>query len=135
MPDICKNVGVQRYTGHSLRATAIQAMSDAGFETRNILFMTDHKREESLKTYSRRNSTEQKQLISSVLETIANGGQALSVSDLHTNPLFTSDQSQQPLINSPIRSSNTLIAQSFQNSNTQLCNQTKHGWFCEQLYI
>jgi hypothetical protein len=58
MPYICKNVGVQRYTGNSLRATAIQAMSDAGFETRNILFMTDQKHEESLKTYSQRPSTE-----------------------------------------------------------------------------
>ncbi|KAL3866008.1 hypothetical protein ACJMK2_043349 [Sinanodonta woodiana] len=126
MPDICKNAGVQRYTAHSLRATAIQAMSDAGFATRNILFMTDHKHEESLKTYSRRPSTEQKQLISSVLENMANGGQDQSVSDPNTNSSFAADQNQQPLINSPIRISNTLIAQSFQHSNTQLCNQTKH---------
>ncbi len=78
-------------------------MSDAGFETRNILFMTDQKYEESLKTYSQRPSTEQKQLISSVLENIANGGQALSVSDPNTTPPhFTSDQSQQSLINSSI---------------------------------
>ena len=71
MPDICKNAGVQRYIAHSLHATAIQTMSDAGFAARNILFMTDHKHEESLKTYSRRPSTEQKQLISSVLENMA----------------------------------------------------------------
>lgn len=73
MPDICKNAGVPRYTGHSLRATSIQSLSDAGFEARNIMFMSDHKREDSLKSYSRRPSTMQKQIMSSVLESVASG--------------------------------------------------------------
>ena len=40
MPIICKNAGVERYTGHFLRATA---MSDAGLTDRNIMYMSDHK--------------------------------------------------------------------------------------------
>ena len=73
MPDICKNAGVKRYTGHSLRATAITAMSDAGLTDRNIMYMSDHKCEESLKSYCRRPSTGQKQKISTVLENVATG--------------------------------------------------------------
>ena len=75
MPDICKNAGISRFTAHSLRATSIQALSDAGFEARNIMFMSDHKREESLKSYSRRPSTSQKQNISAVLASIGSGQQ------------------------------------------------------------
>ncbi|VDI07745.1 Hypothetical predicted protein [Mytilus galloprovincialis] len=37
MPDFCKNTGVKRYTAHSLRSTAITAMSDAGLTDRNIM--------------------------------------------------------------------------------------------------
>lgn len=66
MPDICKNAGVTRYTVHSLRATAITAMSDAGLTDRNIMFMSDHKCEGSLQSYCRRPGTGQKQMISEV---------------------------------------------------------------------
>ncbi|CAG2229265.1 unnamed protein product [Mytilus edulis] len=51
MPDICKNAGVKRYTGHSLRSTAITAMIDAGLTDRSIMFMSDHKCKESLKNH------------------------------------------------------------------------------------
>ncbi|CAC5422622.1 unnamed protein product [Mytilus coruscus] len=73
MPDICKNAGVKRYTGHSLRSTSITAMSDAGLTDRSIMFMSDHKCEESLKSYCRRPSTVQKYKISSVLDNVATG--------------------------------------------------------------
>ncbi|CAC5410637.1 unnamed protein product [Mytilus coruscus] len=73
MPDICKNAGVKRYTPHSLRSTAITAMSDAGLTDRNIMYMSDHKCEESLKSYCRRPSNEQKQKIRAVLDNVATG--------------------------------------------------------------
>ena len=73
MPDI--NACISRFTAHSLRATSIQALSDAGFEARNIMFMSDHKREESLKSYLRRPSTSQKQNISAMLASIGGGQQ------------------------------------------------------------
>lgn len=73
MPDICKNAGTRRFTAHSLRTTAITAMSDAGLTDRNIMFMSDHKCEESLKSYCRRPSTEQKKVISTILGSVATG--------------------------------------------------------------
>jgi hypothetical protein len=77
--DICKNSGVTIYTSHSLRATAITAMSDAGLTDRNIMFMSDHKCEESLKSYCRRPGTTHKQLINNVLENVATGEKNLSI--------------------------------------------------------
>ena len=56
-----------------VRSTAITAMSDAGLTDRNIMFMSDHKCEESLKSYCRRPSNEQKQKISAVLDNVATG--------------------------------------------------------------
>ncbi|CAC5374667.1 unnamed protein product [Mytilus coruscus] len=78
IPDICTNVGVKRYTGHSLRSTAITAMSDAVSTDRSIMFMSDHKCEESLKSYCRRPSTDQKYKISSVLDNVATGNSSSS---------------------------------------------------------
>ncbi|CAC5371797.1 unnamed protein product [Mytilus coruscus] len=80
MPDICKNAGVKRYTAHSLRSTAITAMSDAGLTDRNIMYMSDHKCEESLKSYCRRPSNEQKQKISAVLDNVATGSAKVNFS-------------------------------------------------------
>lgn len=75
MPDLCKNACLsKRYTAHSLRATAIQSLSDAGFENRNIMFMSDHKSEMSLKHYTRTPSIPQKRAISNVLQNMSAGG-------------------------------------------------------------
>ena len=54
MGDICKNSKCSKvYTAHCLRATAIQAMNDAGHELRHIMFMTGHKSESSIRSYNR----------------------------------------------------------------------------------
>ena len=74
MPDISKSAGCSmKYTAHCLRATAIQAMNDAGYESRHIMFMSGHRNEGSLRSYSRRMSTTQKRLLSSTLSTVASG--------------------------------------------------------------
>ena len=54
-------------------------MSDAGLTDRNIMFMSDHKCEESLKSYCRRPGTTHKQLINNVLENVATGEKNLSI--------------------------------------------------------
>jgi hypothetical protein len=52
--DICKAAKVQNhYTPHCLRATAIQCLSDEGFEARQIMYMSDHKCESSLRSYNK----------------------------------------------------------------------------------
>ena len=73
MPDICKHAGTLRYTAHSLRSTALTAISDSGLSDRSIMLMSDQKCEQSLKSYCRRPSTAQKEIISNVLENVATG--------------------------------------------------------------
>lgn len=74
MTDICKySHTTQRYTAHCLRATAIQAMNDAGFETRHIMSMSGHRCESSLKHYNRRMSETQKESVSGVMSALTSG--------------------------------------------------------------
>lgn len=61
------------YTGHSFRCTAITVTCDSGLTDESIMFMSDHKCEESLKSYCRRQSTIQKHTVSSALDNVATG--------------------------------------------------------------
>ncbi|CAG2229381.1 unnamed protein product [Mytilus edulis] len=117
MPDICKNAGVKRYTGHSLRSTAITAMSDAGLTDRSIMFMSDHKCEESLKSYCRRPSTVQKHTISSVLDKVATGNSSTSVALVPVAPSTSSSTAISPIQNNV---TDTEIGQSVLTERTSL---------------
>lgn len=73
LADISKNASCShQYTSHCLRATAIQTLSDAGFELRHIMYMSGHKNESSIRSYSRECSTEQKQALSNSLASVHN---------------------------------------------------------------
>lgn len=73
MSDICKSSKcMNTYTPHCLRATSITAMSDQGFESRQIMYMSGHRCEASLKTYNRHLSDEQKRSVSSCLSNVTN---------------------------------------------------------------
>jgi hypothetical protein len=73
MADICKSSQcIKAYTPYCLRATAITAMSDAGFQSRQIMFMSGHRCEASLKTYNRNLTSQQKHSVSSCLSTVTN---------------------------------------------------------------
>ncbi|CAC5412749.1 unnamed protein product [Mytilus coruscus] len=74
MADVSKNAFCSvMYTAHCLRATAIQAMSDAGFEIRHITYMSGHRNEASVRSYSRDCYTLQKKSISDTLSTLSTG--------------------------------------------------------------
>ena len=74
MADISKNASCSmRYTAHCLRATAIQGMSDAGFEIRHIMYMSGHRNESSVRSYYRSCSTMQKESLSDTLSSISAG--------------------------------------------------------------
>jgi hypothetical protein len=68
MADICKNAKCERtYTAHSLRATSIQGMNNAGFEVRHIMYMSGHRNESSVRSYSRECATHQRESMSRAL--------------------------------------------------------------------
>ena len=69
----------QHYTGHCLRATAIQRMNDAGFEARHKMFMSGHKNEASIRSYNRGCSITQKKSLSSTLSALTDPNSARQI--------------------------------------------------------
>ena len=57
----------KKYTNHSVRATTVTTLSDNGIEARQIMNVTGHKCESSLRSYNTDNSNAQKRKISSIL--------------------------------------------------------------------
>ena len=55
MKTITEKAG-QNYTNHSLRATTVTVLDEAGFAGRDIVAVTEHKSESSLKQYARTNN-------------------------------------------------------------------------------
>jgi len=65
MGDVCKQAKTcSSYTAHSLRATAKHQLSKLGMEARHIMFMSGHRYEASLRTYTREPSNGQKRMMS-----------------------------------------------------------------------
>ncbi|KAH3815686.1 hypothetical protein DPMN_144217 [Dreissena polymorpha] len=60
----------QCYTGHCLRATAIQAMNDASYEARHIMFISGHRNEASICSYNRGCNITQKKSMSNTLSAL-----------------------------------------------------------------
>lgn len=77
MGDICKRSGVQEYTAHCLRPTAIECMN-AGNEARHIMYMSGYKQESSIRPYNTYVSTEQNKCISYTLAAVVSGDSAPS---------------------------------------------------------
>ena len=68
MKEISKEANLSRiYTNHSVRATAITVMSNAGIPNRHIMAISGHRNEQSLAHYNTRPSTDQLHQCSDVL--------------------------------------------------------------------
>ena len=86
MGDISRNARCSKpYTAHCLRATAIQGMSDAGYELRHIMYMSGHRNESSVRSYNRGCSEMQKKSISATLSSLSSGN-ATAVVPLTAQP-------------------------------------------------
>ena len=57
----------KKYTKHCIRATAITALDQAGCVSRHIMSVSGHRSEASIKSYSRKTSTDQKRKVSETL--------------------------------------------------------------------
>ena len=88
MGDICKQSKTSSsYTAHSLRATAIHQLSNLGMEARHIMFMSGHRNEASLRSYTREPSNGQKRMMSNALSLHPmNSAQPLAVPSLAIAP-------------------------------------------------
>ena len=67
---ICKNVKLSReYTNHSIRATVISTLDNAGFEARHIMQLSSHKSESTIKEYTKKcPENKRKQMFDSLSE-------------------------------------------------------------------
>ena len=52
----------QKYSNHSLRATTVSVLDEAGFESRDIMAVTGHKSESSLKHYTKTSAEKKKKM-------------------------------------------------------------------------
>ena len=128
MADICKYANCsQKYTAHCIRATSIQAMNDAGFEARQIMFMTGHRNEASIRSYNRDCSTHQKKSISTTLSAVASGNQ--STLPLPVVPVTSSTSTPLNLSQTHSQSSQNVHVHPFSASNASgfLCNSNFTG--------
>ena len=97
MSDISKTAGLSMfYTAYCLRATRIQAMSDAGHELRHIMLVTGHRNKASIRSYSKTCSDEQKRDLSSTLNNVVSAKPAPSAAAF-ASP-FSPNQSESDLI-------------------------------------
>ena len=126
MPDICKqSKTANKYTAHCLRATAIQRMSDAGLETRQIMFMSGHRNEASVRSYSRDCSAQQKLSMSTILSDVARG---------HDQQVA---QSLVPASQIPgsVAPAHTHSCGSVSSSSATISDVFNTGWITHKLYV
>lgn len=85
MREISKEAGLSRiYTNHSVRATSITLMSNAGIPNRHIMAISGHRNEQSLAHYNTRPSTEQLHHCSEVLsQNLSSSRQAIVPASVH----------------------------------------------------
>ncbi|KAJ8026414.1 Zinc finger MYM-type protein 2 [Holothuria leucospilota] len=126
----------QKYTNHSIRATTITALSNAGIETRVIMAMSGHRNENSIQSYCQDASISQKRFCSHILhETLTGKGSAHGKSQsnslrlslrnvrVHEGCLSTTESSNDINVTSAVRTETSNMSKlfskcTFQNSVT-----------------
>ena len=115
MADISKSAKCSGiYTPHCLRATAITAMSEAGFEARQIMFMSGHRSESSLSSYNRTLSNEQKLSVSSCLSSITHPNSEKQLTSSNVSNTVTCKEQENAIV--PLQTSAEVLSVDYQNS-------------------
>ena len=104
----------QVYTNHSVRATTVTLLSHAGVDTREIMKISQHKNEGSVKSYNRDSSDAQKRLYSAILQGNANEITEKSVEVKRRCPLAAVSMPNNA--NSPPSQSHFQLTQNVQNN-------------------
>ncbi|XP_070572604.1 zinc finger MYM-type protein 2-like [Ptychodera flava] len=74
----------QRYTNHSIRATSITLLSEAGFNNRHIMSVSRHRNEGSISSYVRDTSIQQKKQMAETLSSAIDTTGQVSISENYT---------------------------------------------------
>ena len=112
MADISKSAKCSGiYTPHCLRATAITAMSEAGFEARQIMFMSGHRSESSLSSYNRTLSNEQKLSVSSCLSSITHPNSEKQLTSSNVSNTVTCKEQENAIV--PLQTSAEMLSVDF----------------------
>ena len=94
MKTLSKDAGLsQLYTNHCMKATATTTLDEAGFEARDIMIVTSHKSERSIKSYSRQCPPKKKR---AMLDTLAKEFVPTELESEETRPEEKSKPADQP---------------------------------------
>ena len=69
---ICEEAGCKIYTNHSLRATSITILDEAGHPSRDIMTVSGHKAESSIKNYARTSAAKKRKMSETLSEIYPN---------------------------------------------------------------
>ena len=115
MADISKSAKCSGiYTPHCLRATAITGMNEAGFETRQIMFISGHRSESSLSSYNRTFSNEQKLIVSPCLSSITHSDSEKQLTSSNVSNTVTCKEQENAIV--PLQTSVEMLFVDFHNS-------------------
>ena len=117
MKDISSAAGLSRvYTNHSVRATAVTLWSTAGLTKREIMAISGHRNESSLKSYHSMPSANQLRKCSDVLASALGDNETIRAAEQRQNQIVGCERP--PLQQLPVPLNNTISATQQNTVNT-----------------
>ena len=87
MPNLSHNASLQRcYTNHSISGTCITILDKKGFEARDIMTVSSHKCEETIKSYSITSDTRKREMSTALSNALVQSPKILKKDDANVTP-------------------------------------------------